>query len=206
MVKTIKKMKKVSLSFPERPKKTDKDCCDNRRLAVAVASPPLRCNNRRGDNASPSPRPPFCPPSSSSRPRPLPPHKNSDNKCDRHRHRRSLSLPVLLPPPTPFVPPPSPLPPSHLSGCVHCAGHSGSTTTPAVIGDGPNGRTTLATVPRQRRRRRRQRRRSATDATAPTPGAAWTTHSSAWRTGSSSARSSRKRQAPRRRQWGVQIS
>ncbi len=29
MVKTIQKMKKVSLSFPERPKKTDKDCCDN---------------------------------------------------------------------------------------------------------------------------------------------------------------------------------
>ena len=96
-------MKKVSLSFPERPKKTDKGCCDNRRLAVAVISPPLRCNNRRGDNASPSPRPPFCPPSSSSRPRPLPPHKDSDDKCDRHRHRRSLSLPVLLPPPTPFV-------------------------------------------------------------------------------------------------------
>ena len=29
MVKTIQKMKKVSLSFPERPKKTDKDCCYN---------------------------------------------------------------------------------------------------------------------------------------------------------------------------------
>jgi hypothetical protein len=29
MVKTIQKMKKVSLSFPERPKKTDKDCCDD---------------------------------------------------------------------------------------------------------------------------------------------------------------------------------
>jgi len=30
MVKTIQKMKKMSLSFPEtRPKKTDKDCCDN---------------------------------------------------------------------------------------------------------------------------------------------------------------------------------
>jgi hypothetical protein len=29
MVKTIQKMKKVSLSFPERPKKTDKDCCNN---------------------------------------------------------------------------------------------------------------------------------------------------------------------------------
>jgi hypothetical protein len=47
----------------------------------------------------------------------------------------------------------------------------------------------LAMVPHQRRRRRR--RRSATDATAPTPDAAWTTPSSAWRTGSSSARSSR---------------
>ena len=31
MVKTIQKMKKVSLSFHERPKKTDKDCCDNNR-------------------------------------------------------------------------------------------------------------------------------------------------------------------------------
>ncbi len=31
MVKTIQKMKKVSLSFPERPKKTDKDCCYNNR-------------------------------------------------------------------------------------------------------------------------------------------------------------------------------
>ena len=29
MVKTIQKMKKVSLSFPKRPKKTDKDCCNN---------------------------------------------------------------------------------------------------------------------------------------------------------------------------------
>jgi len=29
MVKTIQKMKKVSLSFPERPKKTDPDCCDS---------------------------------------------------------------------------------------------------------------------------------------------------------------------------------
>ena len=29
MVKTIQKRKKVSLSFPERPKKTDKDCCYN---------------------------------------------------------------------------------------------------------------------------------------------------------------------------------
>ncbi len=53
----------------------------------------------------------------------------------------------------------------------------------------------LATVPRQRRHRRRRRRRSATDATAPTPSAAWTTPSSAWRTGSSSARSSRRRRA-----------
>ena len=29
MVKTIQKMKKVSLSFPERPNMTDKDCCNN---------------------------------------------------------------------------------------------------------------------------------------------------------------------------------
>ncbi len=29
MVKTIQKMKKISLSYPERPKKTDKDSCDS---------------------------------------------------------------------------------------------------------------------------------------------------------------------------------
>jgi hypothetical protein len=29
MVKTIQQMKRVSLSYPERPKKTDKDCCDS---------------------------------------------------------------------------------------------------------------------------------------------------------------------------------
>ena len=29
MVKTIQKMKKVSLSYPERPRKTDPDCCDS---------------------------------------------------------------------------------------------------------------------------------------------------------------------------------
>jgi hypothetical protein len=29
MVKNIQKMKKVILSYPERPKKTDKDCCDS---------------------------------------------------------------------------------------------------------------------------------------------------------------------------------
>ena len=49
---------------------------------------------------------------------------------------------MLLPPPTSFFPPPSPLPPSPLSGCVRCAGRSGGTATPAVIRDGPNGRTT----------------------------------------------------------------
>jgi hypothetical protein len=31
MVKTIQKMKKVSLRYPERPKKTDPDCCDSNR-------------------------------------------------------------------------------------------------------------------------------------------------------------------------------
>ncbi len=51
-------------------------------------------------------------------------------------------LPVLLPPPTPFFPLPSPLPPLPLSGCVRRAGCSGGTATPAVIRDGPNGRTT----------------------------------------------------------------
>ena len=30
MVKTIQKMKKVILSYPERPKKTDKDCCNSK--------------------------------------------------------------------------------------------------------------------------------------------------------------------------------
>jgi hypothetical protein len=49
---------------------------------------------------------------------------------------------VLLPPPTPFFPPPSPLPPSPLSGCVRRAGRSDGTATPAVIRDGPDGRTT----------------------------------------------------------------
>ncbi len=29
MVKTIQKLKKVSLSFPESPMKIDKDCCNN---------------------------------------------------------------------------------------------------------------------------------------------------------------------------------
>jgi hypothetical protein len=49
---------------------------------------------------------------------------------------------VLLPPLTPFFPPPSPLPPSPLSGCVCRSGCSGGTATPAVIRDGPDGRTT----------------------------------------------------------------
>ena len=91
--------------------------------------------------ASPSPRPPFRPPSSSSRPRPSPPNEDSDGEGDRHQHHRSLSLPVLLPPPAPFFPSPSPLPPSPLFGCVRRAGRSGGTATPAVIRDGPNGRT-----------------------------------------------------------------
>jgi hypothetical protein len=29
MVKTIQQMKRVSRSYPEKPKKTDKDCCDS---------------------------------------------------------------------------------------------------------------------------------------------------------------------------------
>ena len=49
---------------------------------------------------------------------------------------------MLLPPPTPFFPPPSLLPPSPLSGCVRRAGRSGGTATPAIIRDGPDGRTT----------------------------------------------------------------
>jgi hypothetical protein len=70
--------------------------------------------------------------------------------------------------------------------------------SPSFVTDPMAIRLRLATVPRQQRRQRRRRRRSATDATAPTPGAAWTTPSSAWRTGSSSARSSRQRRAPLR--------
>ncbi len=93
-------------------------------VAVAVASPS-----------------PFRPPSSSSRP-PSQPHEDSDGDGNRHRHRRSLSLPVLLPPPTPFFPPLSPLPPSPLSGCVRRGGRSGGAAAPAVIRDGPVGRTT----------------------------------------------------------------
>ena len=59
-----------------------------------------------------------------------------------HWHRRPLSLPVLLPPLTPFFLPLSPLPPSLLSGCVRHARRSGGTTTPTVIRDGPYSRTT----------------------------------------------------------------
>jgi hypothetical protein len=29
MVKTIQQMKRVSLSYPKKPKRTDKDCCDS---------------------------------------------------------------------------------------------------------------------------------------------------------------------------------
>jgi hypothetical protein len=100
-------------------------------VAVAVASPLPR---RRLT-------PPFHPPSLSSRP-PSQPHEDSDGDSDCHWHRRSLSLPVLLPPPTSFFPPPSPLPPLPLSGCVHRGGHSGGAATPAVIRDGPDGWTT----------------------------------------------------------------
>ena len=70
---------------------------------------------------------------------PLPPHEDSNGNGNRHRHRRSLSPPVLLPPPTPPSPPPSPLPSSPLSGCVGHAKCSGGTATPAVIRDGPDG-------------------------------------------------------------------
>ena len=106
-------------------------CC----LVVALSPSPCLAV------ALPLPRPPFCPPSSSSRP-PSPPHEDSNGDGDRHRHRRSLSLPVLPPSPTPFFPPPSPLPPSPLSGCVRRAGPSGGPATPTVIRDGPDGRTT----------------------------------------------------------------
>jgi hypothetical protein len=66
---------------------------------------------------------------------------------------------------------------------------------PSFVTDLTAVRLRLATVlcqrQRWRRRRRRRQRRSATDATAPTLDAAWTTPTSAWRTGSSSARSLR---------------
>jgi hypothetical protein len=55
---------------------------------------------------------------------------------------RSFPLPVLLPPRTLFFLLPSPLPLFLLSGCVCCARCSSGTTTPAVIRDGPDGRTT----------------------------------------------------------------
>ena len=109
-------------------------------LCIHVASS-LPCS--RLTVASPSPRPPFRSPLSSSRP-PSPPHEDSDGDGDRHWHRRPLplSLPVLLPPLTLLFPPPSPLPPLPMSGCVRCAGRSGGTATPAVIHDRPDGRTT----------------------------------------------------------------
>jgi len=49
---------------------------------------------------------------------------------------------VLLPPLTPFFPPPSLLPPLPLSGYVRRARRSGGNANPAVIRDGPDGRTT----------------------------------------------------------------
>ena len=49
---------------------------------------------------------------------------------------------MLLPPPTPFFLPPYPLPPLPLSGCVRRGGLSGGTAAPAIIRDGPDGRTT----------------------------------------------------------------
>ena len=108
-------------------------------LAVALPSP---CHCLA--DALPSPHPPFCPPSSSSR-LPLPPHKDSDGDGDRHWCRRSsLSLLVLLPPPTPFFPLPSQMSLSPLSGCVHHSGCSGGTASPAVIRDGPGDRMTKA--------------------------------------------------------------
>jgi hypothetical protein len=42
----------------------------------------------------------------------------------------------------PFFPPPSPLPPLQQSGCVCRGGRSGRTAAPAVIRDGPDGRST----------------------------------------------------------------
>ena len=48
---------------------------------------------------------------------------------------------LFFPPPSP-LPPLPPLPPSPLSGCVRCGGRSGGAAAPAVIRDGPNGRTT----------------------------------------------------------------
>ena len=147
---------------------------------------------------SPSPRRRLAPPFARHRHHHF--HVTSDDDGDRHRHRRSLSLPVLLPPPTLFFPPPSPLPLLPLSGCVCRAGCSGGTATPAVIRDGPDGRTTKTRYgTASAAGRQRRRRRSATDATAPTPGAAWTTPSSAWWT----ADGMRQRRAPRRRRWGV---
>jgi hypothetical protein len=136
--------------------------CSRHRLAVASPSP-----RRRLAVASPSPRRRLAVSSPSPRRRlavasPLP-RRHLAPPFARHRHHHvhhrrptrtatataiaigiimPLSLPVLLPPPTPLFRPPSPLPPSPLSGCVHRAGSSGGTTTPAVIRDRPDGRTT----------------------------------------------------------------
>ena len=96
-------------------------------------------------------------------------HHRCRSSCRRLRCLRCRCPDVSVAPDAPATPP---LPPSFV-------------TDPTSV------RLRLATVPRQRRRRRR--RRSATDATAPTPNAAWMTPSSAWPTGSSSARSSRQR-------------
>ena len=94
----------------------------------------------------------------------------------------------------------------HRSPDVSVAPDAPPPLPPSFVTDPTAVRLRLAMIPRQRRRRRRRRRRSATDAMAPTPGAAWTTPSSAWRTGSSSARSSQRRRAPLRWQWGVRRS
>jgi hypothetical protein len=57
-----------------------------------------------------------------------------------------LSLSVLLPPPTPFFLMPSPLPLSLLSGCVRCAGRSGSTSRTTTTCYGTATAAALATA------------------------------------------------------------
>jgi len=92
-------------------------------------------------------------------------HHRCRSSCRRLRCLRRHCPDVSVAPDAPVAPP---LPPSFVTNLT------------AV-------RLRLATVPRHQRCRRRRRRRSATDATALTSDAAWTTPTSAWRTGSSSA-------------------
>ncbi len=70
------------------------------------------------------------------------PHKDRVGEGNRHWRHGSLSLLVILPPPTPFFPMLLPLPLSLQSRCVRCSGRSGGTTAPTIGRDGLNDQTT----------------------------------------------------------------